>query len=125
MARGLLASLLLAGFVAFFLVSTLTGPFQELHFVPIQNTRTPDDQTPYGSLMYPSVWGVTFVSCQSTIFREKCSSDAINSPYEKFSVARQGISNNTDWQPIASGYTSAVNVTPLWDSSSEFIFHSI
>lgn len=62
LARGILASSLLAGIVAFFYVSIFTGAFQELQFIPTQNTRTADKFIPYPDLLDAGVWGVTFVS---------------------------------------------------------------
>ncbi|KJA21927.1 hypothetical protein HYPSUDRAFT_41529 [Hypholoma sublateritium FD-334 SS-4] len=58
-ARGIFASSLLAGVMAFFYVSVFTGAFQELQFVPTQNIRTAAGEIPVPGLLSPAVWGVT------------------------------------------------------------------
>ena len=60
--RGILASSLLAGTVAFFYVNVFVGALQELQFIPTQDTRTADGFIPYPNLLDAGIWGVTFVS---------------------------------------------------------------
>ncbi len=61
--RGILASCLLAGILAFFYVNIFTGAFQELQFIPTQNTRTAGGYIPFPDLsaQISAGWGVTLV----------------------------------------------------------------
>ena len=64
LARGIFASSLLAGVVAFFYINIFTGAFQELQFIPTQNTRIPGAVSILDFGVTTIQWGVTIVSRQ-------------------------------------------------------------